>query len=78
MKIDEPFEMKGKLEIIDYVTTAKRLVLTLLRASRITGDVVNEIYEIQSGNDDILDEHIMCLIEILENAHKQLRGEGNE
>lgn len=61
---------------VDYVESAKSIILSVLQDGIPTIDVINSIYEIQNENKEELKEHIKSIKNIMSRALKILeKGE---
>lgn len=61
---------------VDYVESAKSIILSVLQDGIPTIDVINSVYEIKNGNKGELKEHIKSIKNIMSRALKILeKGE---
>ena len=63
----------------EYVDCAKTFVITILRNDGdITIEGLNDMFEIQNGNKDVLVEHIKAIRNIMNKALEELERESRE
>lgn len=60
---------------MEYVESAKSIILSVLQDGIPTIDVVNSIYEIKNGNKGELKEHIKSIKNIMSKALEELEKE---
>lgn len=60
---------------LDYVESAKSIILSILQNGRTTIDAIYSIFEIQNGNKEELKEHIKAIKNIMSKALEELEKE---
>ena len=63
---------------VDYVESAKSIILSVLQDGIPTIDVINSVYEIKNGNKGELKEHIKAIKNIMSKALKELESGDKE